>query len=34
MKTIYRNEDGKNEILELYDQQLNRLAVPYKDIYV
>ena len=34
MKSIYRNEEGKNKILELYDSQLNRLSVPWKDIYV
>lgn len=34
MKTIYKNEDGKEKILELYDSQLKRLPVPYKDVYV
>ena len=34
MKSIYRSEEGKNKILELYDSQLNRLSVPWKDIYV
>ena len=34
MKTIYRTEEGKKKILDLYDRQLERLDVPYKDIYV
>ena len=34
MKTIYRSEEGKNRILALYDQQLSRLPVPWRDIYV
>ena len=34
MKTIYKSESGKKKILELYDQQIERLNVPYKDIYV
>lgn len=34
MKSIYKNEEGKNTILELYDSQLARLPVPWKDIYV
>jgi pimeloyl-ACP methyl ester carboxylesterase len=34
MKTIYRSEKGKEEILSLYDAQLARLGRPYKDIYV
>ncbi|MBR4473518.1 MAG: alpha/beta hydrolase [Oscillospiraceae bacterium] len=34
MKTIYKSKDGKKRILELYDRQLERLAVPYKDITV
>ena len=32
--TIYKSEKGKQEILELYDKQLERLPVPYSDIYV
>ena len=28
MKSIYRSEEGKHKILELYDSQLNRLSVP------
>lgn len=34
MKTIYKSETGKKKILELYDQQLNRLPVLYKDLYI
>ena len=34
MRTIYKSEEGKKKILELYDQQLKRLTVPYKDLYV
>ncbi|MBO4900034.1 MAG: alpha/beta hydrolase [Lachnospiraceae bacterium] len=34
MKTIYKSEEGKRKILDLYDEQLKRLEVPYKDIYV
>lgn len=34
MKSIYKNEEGKNTILELYDSQLAILPVPWKDIYV
>ena len=33
-KTIYKSEDGKKQILNLYDSQIRRLGVPYKDIYV
>ena len=34
MKTIYKSEEGKKKILELYDAQLARLTVPYKDVWV
>lgn len=34
MKTIYKTKDGKKEILELYDRQLKRLAVPFQDVYI
>jgi pimeloyl-ACP methyl ester carboxylesterase len=34
MKTIYKSEEGKQKILELYDTQLKRLKVPYKDVWV
>ena len=33
MKTIYRSEKGKEEILNLYDSQLSRLKTPWKDVY-
>ena len=32
--SIYRTEEGKRKILALYDHQLERLGVPYSDIYV
>lgn len=34
MRTIYKSERGKEEILNLYDSQLSRLTIPRKDIYV
>ncbi len=34
MKTIYKSEEGKSKILELYDRQLGRLSVPYQDVYL
>ena len=34
MRSIYRSEEGKNKILELYNSQLSRLSVPWKDVYV
>lgn len=34
MKSIYKSEDGKKIILELYDEQLRRLDAPYRDIYI
>lgn len=34
MKTIYKSEEGKKKILELYDRQLERLDVPYQDMTV
>ncbi len=33
-KTIYKSEERKQKILELYDRQLKRLNVPYRDLYV
>ena len=33
MKTIYKSEEGKRKILDLYDSQLSRLAFPWKDVY-
>lgn len=34
MRTIYKYEKGKEEILNLYDSQLSRLTTPWKDVYV
>ena len=34
MKTIYRSDKGKEEIIKLYDSQLSRLGTPWKDVYV
>ncbi len=34
MVTIYKSENGKAEVLSLYDRQLQRLSVPYQDIYL
>lgn len=34
MKTIYKSEYGKKTILSLYDEQLARLPVFYKDLFV
>ena len=34
MKSIYRSQQGKELILELYDSQLTRLGKPYNDIFV
>ncbi|MCR5399452.1 MAG: alpha/beta hydrolase [Lachnospiraceae bacterium] len=33
-KSIYKSEEGKKQILDLYDAQLKRLNIPYKDLYV
>ncbi len=33
MKTIYKSEKGKKEIIKLYDSQLSRLKNPWKDVY-
>lgn len=32
--SIYKTPKGKEEILKLYDKQLERLNIPYEDIYV
>lgn len=32
--SIYKSQKGKQEILELYDRQLQRLELPYSDIWV
>jgi pimeloyl-ACP methyl ester carboxylesterase len=34
LKTIYKSEEGKNRILALYDKQLNRIQIPYKELFV
>lgn len=34
METIYKSEKGKLEILSLYDRQMERLPMPYQDIYI
>ena len=34
MKTIYKSIEGKNKVLKLYEEQLNRLAVAYEDLYI
>ncbi|MCR5267309.1 MAG: alpha/beta hydrolase [Lachnospiraceae bacterium] len=34
MKTIYKSEQGKEKIINLYDKQLSRLDHPWKDVYV
>ncbi|MHB8062914.1 MAG: alpha/beta fold hydrolase [Ruminiclostridium sp.] len=34
MKTIYKKTDGKDIVLKLYDQQLNRLTIHYIDLYI
>lgn len=32
--TIYKSQKGKEEILALYDKQLERLKVPYSDKWI
>lgn len=34
MKSIYKSAQGKQKIIDLYDEQLSRLNVPYHDIYI
>lgn len=34
MKSIYRSDIGKKEILNLYDSQLKRLNIKYNDLYI
>ena len=34
MKTIYKSAEGKKKILALYDSQMKRLGIPYKDLFV
>lgn len=33
-KSIYRSEKAKEAVLDLYDRQLARIDVPFKDVYV
>lgn len=33
-KTIYKTPSGRRKIFELYDSQISRLNLPYKDIFV
>ena len=32
--SIYKSAQGRKEVLKLYDRQLERLPIPYRDIYV
>lgn len=34
MKSIYKSEQGKNKVLELYSKQLNKLNCTYKNTFV
>ena len=34
MKSIYRNEESKKAVLDLYNRQIKELNIPYRDIYV
>lgn len=34
MGTIYKTAEGKAKVLALYDQQMEKLSVPYEDIYL
>ncbi len=34
MKSIYKSEQGKEEIINLYDSQLSRLNKPWNDVYL
>lgn len=34
MKSIYNTPHGKKKIIDLYDDQLSRLKLPYEDVYV
>lgn len=34
MKSIYKKDDSKFEVIQLYDKQLAKLTVPYKDLYI
>lgn len=34
MDSLFKSESGKKEILDLYDQKLEELKIPYKSVYV
>ncbi len=34
MNTIYKNAEGKNKVLGLYEEQLNRIGAEYKELYI
>lgn len=34
MSSIYRNENARRDVLDLYDKQLSELGIPFNDIYV
>ena len=34
MKTIYKKVDSKHKVIKLYDEQMAKLNVPYKDLFV
>lgn len=34
MKSIYRNEQSKKAVWQLYDSQMDDLKIPYADLFV
>lgn len=34
MKSIYRNEQSKKAVWQLYDRQMDDLKIPYVDLFV
>jgi len=34
MQTIYKSNNGKRKVLDLYEKQINKLSISYKDVYV
>lgn len=34
MKSIYRNEQSKTAVWQLYDRQMTDLKIPYADLFV
>ncbi len=32
MQTIYKNNNGKRKVLDLYEKQINKLSISYKDV--